>query len=67
MDEHEENFQRMFLTGGLQAKARREKICGTAVAPGHIAGRFHADSPKALVMTYIGQRKRALINKEAVA
>jgi len=45
----------MLVTGGLHATARHEKICETAATPDHIAGRFHVDPAKALVMTYIGQ------------
>jgi hypothetical protein len=43
------------LTGGLNAKTRREKIRGTAAALEGITGRVYADPAKALVMSYIGQ------------
>ena len=35
------------------AKARREKLCGTDAASDAIAGVFHADPAKALVMSYV--------------
>jgi hypothetical protein len=43
------------LTGGLNAKTRREKIRGTAAALEGITGRVYADPAKALVVSYIGQ------------
>jgi hypothetical protein len=37
----------------LDAKTRREKLCGTDATSDAIAGVFHADPAKALVMTYV--------------
>ena len=34
---------------------RREKLRGTEATPDAIAGLIHADTVKALVMTYVGQ------------
>ena len=45
----------MFPIGAIDARTRREKVCGTAATPDTIAGRVYADSAKALVMTYLGQ------------
>ena len=39
----------------LDAKMRREKLRGTEATPDAIAGLIHADTAKALVMTYVGQ------------
>jgi hypothetical protein len=45
----------MFATGGLNAKMRRVKSCGTAAILDGIPERFRRDPAKALVMTYFGQ------------
>jgi hypothetical protein len=55
MDQNEEDFQTMFLTGAQNARARREKTCGTAAAPDGIARTLYADPTKALVMTYFDE------------
>jgi hypothetical protein len=43
----------MFPLGALDAKARRENLGGTETKSDAIAGLFHADPAKALVMTYV--------------
>jgi hypothetical protein len=43
----------MFPRGAADAKTRREKPCGTDATSDAIAGLFHADPAKALVMTYV--------------
>jgi hypothetical protein len=45
----------MFLPGALDAKTSREKLCGTKAMHDAIAGLFHPDSTKALVMAHMGQ------------
>jgi hypothetical protein len=45
--------QTMFPRGALDAKMRREKLCGTDATSDAIAGLFRADPAKALVMTYV--------------
>ncbi len=45
----------MFPLGGRDARTRRAKTGRTGAAPGNIAGHFHSDPAKALVMTHIGQ------------
>jgi len=39
--------------GALDAKTSREKFCGSDATSDAIAGLFHADLAKALVMTYV--------------
>jgi hypothetical protein len=46
----EGTLQMMFPRG---AKTRREKLCGTDATSDAIAGVFHADPAKALVMSYV--------------
>ncbi len=43
----------MFPRGALDAKTRREKLCGTDATFDATAGLFRADPAKALVMTYV--------------
>jgi hypothetical protein len=43
----------MFPRGALDAKTRRERLCGTDAASDGIASLFHADPAKALVMTCV--------------
>jgi hypothetical protein len=43
----------MFPRGALDAKTRREKLCGTDATSDAIAGLFRGDPAKALVMTYV--------------
>jgi hypothetical protein len=43
----------MFPRGALDAKTRREKLCGTDATSDAIASLFRADPSKARVMTYI--------------
>ena len=43
----------MFPRGALGAKMRREKLCGIDATSDAIAGVFHADPAKALVMSYV--------------
>jgi len=43
----------MFPRGALDAKTRREKLCGTDATFDATAGLFRADPAKALVMTYL--------------
>lgn len=45
----------MFPLGGFGAKTSRRKLRGTKATPDAIAGHFHPDPAKALVMKYIGQ------------
>jgi hypothetical protein len=45
----------MFAIGGLDAKIRRDKSCGTATTLDGIPERFRCDPAKSLVMTYLGQ------------
>jgi hypothetical protein len=53
----------MFPRGALDAKTRREKLCGTDATSDVIAGLFHADPAKALVMTYHEDRSRSQTNE----
>ncbi len=43
----------MFPRGAVDAKTRREKLCGTDATSDATAGLFRADPAKALVMTYV--------------
>jgi hypothetical protein len=45
----------MFAIGGLNAKTRSVKSCGTTAILDGIPERFRHDPAKALVMTYLGQ------------
>jgi hypothetical protein len=49
----EGTLQTMFPRGALDAKTRREKLCGTDATFDATAGLFRADPAKALVMTYV--------------
>jgi len=49
----EGTLQTMFPRGALDAKTRREKLCGTDATFDATAGLFRADPAKALVMTYL--------------
>ena len=49
----EGTLQTMFPRGALDAKTRRERLCGTDATSDGIASLFHADPAKALVMTYV--------------
>jgi hypothetical protein len=46
-------IQTMFPRDALDAKARRETLCGTDAKSDAIASILHADPAKALVMTYV--------------
>jgi hypothetical protein len=48
-------LQSMFTIGGLHARTRRAKSCGTATQPGQSQERFRHKSAKSLVMTYLEQ------------
>jgi len=43
----------MFPRGAVDAKTRREKLCGTDATSDATAGLLRADPAKALVMTYV--------------
>jgi hypothetical protein len=45
----------MFAIGGLDAKIRRDKSCGTATTLDRVPERFRRDPAKSLVMTYFGK------------
>jgi hypothetical protein len=47
----EATLRTMFPRGALDAKTRREKLYGVDATSDAIAGLFHADPAKALVMT----------------
>jgi hypothetical protein len=49
----EGTLQTIFPRGALDAKTRREKLCGTTQTSDAIASLFRADPAKALVMTYV--------------
>jgi hypothetical protein len=53
--QQKEGFQSMFPIGGLNAKTRRVKSCGTAATLDGIPAHFHDDPTKMLVMTYLDQ------------
>lgn len=45
----------MLPRGGFDAKASRERYCGTEASPDAIAALAHGDPAKALVLSYIAQ------------
>jgi hypothetical protein len=49
----EGTLQTMAPRGARDAKTTRKKLCGTDATSDAIAGVFHADPAKALVMTYV--------------